>query len=291
MTVPIEVRELYPFQPKRLTVQSGVEMSYVDEGSGSPLLMVHGNPTWSFFYRRVIREFAGPTHRCIAPDHVGMGLSDKPQSYPYTLAQHAANLEKLVLELDLRDIDMLVHDWGGAIGLLVASRHPDRFRRLVISNTAAFRWPDLPPLLRLARVRWIGVLLIRGLNAFVLTTQYTASARRDRLRGPVRLGYTFPYNSWANRIATARFVQDIPVDAKDRAWPALLELEHGLTRLSAKPTLLLWGERDWCFTPAMRDRFKDFFPQARSVGLASAHHLLYEDAPEECLAALRDFLL
>lgn len=264
-------------------------MNYVDEGSGKPLLCVHGNPTWSFYFRRIIAEFRGD-RRVVAPDHVGCGLSDKPQKYRYTLGRHAANLEHLILKLDLRNIDLLVHDWGGPIGLTVAARHPDRFDRIMISNTAAFRSKDLPPLLWLARIPLLGELAIRGLNAFVLTTLTTATAHPERMRGAVRRGFTLPYDSWQNRIATARFVQDIPMDSMHPSWPDLVQLEMNLPRLSSKPVLLLWGERDWCFTTRMRDRFLDIFPHARSVGLASASHLLYEDEPEACLSTLRDFL-
>jgi cis-3-alkyl-4-acyloxetan-2-one decarboxylase len=262
-------------------------MNYVDEGRGKPLLLIHGNPTWSFYYRRVIDAYRD-TRRVIAPDHVGCGLSSKPQDYRYTMARHVANLENLVLSLDLQNIDLVVHDWGGPIGLSVAVRHPERFDRIVITNTAAFRSADLPRLLWMARLPLLGEVLIRGLNAFVLTTLATASAKP--ITGAVRRGFIHPYNSWANRIATARFVQDIPMEGTHPSWADLVQLEMRLPVLSSKPMLLLWGERDWCFTPKMRDRFLDIFPHARSVGLPQAHHLLWEDAPEACLAALDQFL-
>lgn len=287
MKVPADVAELYPFAQNRHRI-GDVSMNYVDEGSGKPLLLVHGNPTWSFYYRHVIAEFRND-RRVIAPDHVGMGLSDKPQRYRYTLGRHAANLEHLVLELDLRNIDLVVHDWGGPIGLAVATRHPERFDRIVISNTAAFRCKELPPLLWLARLPWLGEVVIRGLNAFVLTTLATATSHPERMKGAVRKGYTFPYDSWANRIATARFVQDIPMDSLHTSWPDLVQLEMNLPRLASRPILLLWGERDWCFTTAIRDRFRDIFPHAQSLGLEKAHHLLYEDQPETCLRVLREF--
>lgn len=265
-------------------------MHYVDEGSpeGRPLLLVHGNPTWSFYYRRVIEAFR-PHRRVIAPDHIGCGLSDKPQRYRYCFSRHVANLESLVLKLDLRDIDLVVHDWGGPIGLSVAGKHPERFSRICISNTAAFRSHHLPRLLWMARLPLVGEFLIRGLNAFVQTTLLTATAHPLRFRGGIRQGFVAPYNSWANRIATARFVQDIPTDSGHPSWPDLVMLEQSLPRLAAKPMMLLWGEKDWCFTKAMRDQFLDIFPHARSVGLPRAHHLLFEDEPEACLAALREF--
>ncbi len=288
MNLPTEVAALYPFASQHHRL-GDVRMHYVDEGAGKPLLLVHGNPTWSFYYRNLIQEFR-PRRRVIAPDHIGMGLSDKPQKYRYTLARHAANLESLILNLDLRDIDLLVHDWGGPIGLSVATRHPDRFDKIIISNTAAFRSSDLPRLLWLARIPLMGELLIRGFNAFVQTTLITATAYPHRMRGAVRKGYTLPYNSWANRIATARFVQDIPMNASHPSWPDLVQLEQGLPRLSTKKMLLLWGEKDWCFTTKMRDQFRDIFPHAQSVGFKKAHHLLYEDEPEGTLQTVKEFL-
>lgn len=286
--LPADVAALYPFESQHHRI-GDTTMHYLDEGSGAPLLMVHGNPTWSFYFRNLVQEFR-TRHRVVVPDHIGCGLSDKPQHYRYTLGRHVANLESLVLSLDLRDIDLLVHDWGGPIGLSVAVRHPERFRRIMITNTAAFRCPELPRLLWLARLPFLGEFFIRGFNAFVLTTLATATSRPERFRGALRKGYTFPYNNWKNRIATARFVQDIPMSASDYSWPDLVQLEQGLPRLATKPMLLMWGERDWCFTTVMRDRFLDIFPHAHSVRLETAHHLLFEDEPDACLEALREFL-
>ena len=288
MSLPADVAALYPFESQHHRVGE-VQMHYLDEGSGKPLLMVHGNPTWSFYFRNLVQEFR-TGHRVVVPDHIGCGLSDKPQHYRYTLARHAANLESLVLSLDLRDIDLLVHDWGGPIGLSVATRHPERFSRIIITNTAAFRSPHLPRLLWLARLPWLGEFLIRGFNAFVQATLITATARPERFRGALRKGFLLPYNNWKNRIATARFVQDIPMNVSHPTWPDLVQLERGLPRLASKPMLLLWGEKDWCFTTKMRDQFLDIFPHAHSVGLRSAHHLLFEDEPEACLEAVREFL-
>lgn len=286
--IPADVAELYPFA-SHFHRTGDFRMHYLDEGSGKPLLLVHGNPTWSFYFRRLVEAFR-PQRRVIAPDHIGCGLSEKPQHYRYSMARHVANLESLVLALDLRDIDLLVHDWGGPIGLSVATRHPERFSRIIITNTAAFRSHDLPRLLWLARLPWLGEFLIRGFNAFVQTTLITATSHPQRFRGALRRGFTFPYNNWKNRIATARFVQDIPMDSSHPSWPDLVQLEQGLPRLASKPIMLLWGERDWCFTTRMRDHFLDIFPHARSVGLAQAHHLLFEDEPEACLEAVREFL-
>jgi pimeloyl-ACP methyl ester carboxylesterase len=292
-----EIRAQYPFRPHYLPVHD-LRYHYVDEGplegragesngQGRPILMVHGNPTWSFLYRRLIQQLSG-RYRVIAPDHMGCGLSDKPQEYRYVMARHVANREALVLELDLKDITLVVHDWGGPIGLSVAARHPHRFRSLVITNTAGFRSNRMPSLLKLARTPLLGEWLIRGLNAFVLTTLATSAAKP--IRGAARAGFLAPYDSWKNRIATARFVQDIPTHPDHPSYTDLLLLERSLGSLRDKKTLILWGERDWVFSNHFRDRFRDYFPEATVRSLPQAHHLLFEDAPEEVAQAIEEHL-
>lgn len=276
----------YPFAPHYLDLQ-GLRYHYVDEGQGEPMLCVHGNPTWSFYWRRLVTAFS-PERRVIVPDHIGCGRSDKPQGYRYRLAQHIANLESLVFELDLKNITLCVHDWGGPIGLGMAVRHPDRIKRLVITNTAAFRAPILPWMLGIVRTPGIGDFLVRGLNAFVLGTVYTARAKP--LSQAAKAGYLAPYDSWKNRIATLRFVQDIPMHAGHPSYPDLLEIERGLPRLRDKPIQFIWGEKDYIFTPYFLRRFQHWFPEARTLSLPWAGHLLTEDAPEEMLATIREFM-
>lgn len=283
-----QVRDIYPFDGKFLDID-GLNYHYVDEGQGDPILMVHGNPTWSFLFRNFIRHLSSD-RRCIAVDHIGCGLSDKPQNYRYRLNRHVANLEHLLLTLDLRNVTLMVHDWGGPIGLGVAGRHPERFSRIIISNTAGFRSSRMPSILKVARLPLLGEFLIRGLNAFCETAARTALERRERMVGAVRRGYLEPYNSWANRIATARFVQDVPMSPEHPSYLALAEVEAGLSRLAHLPTLLMWGEKDWCFPPHFRDRFLEFFPNAQRVDLPLAGHLLYEDEPEITLESVRKFL-
>ena len=181
-----------------------------------------------------------------------------------------------------------MHDWGGPIGLGMAVRHPERIKRLVITNTAAFRSTHLPWMLGLVRTPGIGDLLVRGLNLFVLGTIYLARVRP--LSAAAKAGYLEPYDSWANRIATLRFVQDIPMTAGHPSWPDLEELERGLPRLRDKPVQFVWGERDFIFSPAFLRRFQEWFPEARTLSLPRAGHLLTEDAPAELLGAIREFL-
>ena len=132
-----DIKDLYPFESNFLELEDGLKMHYIDEGEGEVLLMLHGNPTWSFYYRNLIQSFQ-KKYRCIAPDHIGCGLSDKPQDYNYTLSTHIDNLEQLVNSLGLKDITLVMHDWGGSIGMGLAVRQPKLIKRLIIFNTAAF---------------------------------------------------------------------------------------------------------------------------------------------------------
>lgn len=279
----------YPFASHVQDV-GGAQLHYVDEGprAAEPLLFVHGNPTWSFYWRHAVRRFA-PAYRCVALDHIGCGLSDKPADYPYRLERHSANLERLVDALGLERITLVVHDWGGPIGLGFAGRHPERVARLVISNTAAFPGPA-PLRIRACRTPLLGALAVRGLNAFARLATSMAVEDPTRMTPEVKRGYLAPYSSYATRIATLRFVEDIPLSPEHPSWPALLEVERGLERLRQKPACLIWGEKDWCFTPAYRRRFEERLPRARVHKAEHAGHYVIEDAREDVLRWIADFL-
>lgn len=270
-------RSHYPFEGRTFPQPAG-RMNYVDAGAGRPILFVHGNPTWSFYWRAALTALQG-SHRVIAPDHLGCGLSDKPQDWTYRLGDHIDNLERLVLALDLRDITLVVHDWGGAIGMGVATRHPDRFRDFVITNTGAFRAPHIPLRIAVCRTPLLGELAVRGLNGFAGAAVYMATERG--LAPEARAGLLAPYDTWANRIATHRFVLDIPMSPAHPSWDTLVAIEEGLPALVNHPMRLVWGERDWCFTPWFRKEFERRFPRARSFPLADVGHYVMEDAPAE----------
>ena len=282
------MRAEYPFAPRWLDVPDG-RLHYVDEGprGAEAVLCVHGNPTWSFLFRRVIAGLS-PSHRVVAIDHLGCGLSDKPRGGRYTLAGHAENLERLALALGLERVTLLVHDWGGPIGLGFARRRPELVGRLAITNTAAF--PARVPLrIRACRAPIVGELLVRGANAFALAATRMALSDPARLSSAAREGLLAPYDSWANRIAIARFVEDIPVSERDPSWGELAEIERFLPRLAALPACVVWGVRDWCFTPAMLAEWRRRLPRAE-VHELDVGHWLYEEAPEEVLAILARFL-
>jgi len=259
-------------------------MHYVDEGpqDGEVVLCVHGNPTWSFYYRRLVQALSCD-RRVIAPDHIGCGLSVKPQDWSYRLADHIANLERLVLDLDLRNIHLVVHDWGGAIGTGVAVKHPERFRSISASNTAAFPSKRIPTRIDVCRLPVFGPLAIRGLNAFARAATIMAVEKRERMTTTVRAGYLAPYGNWQDRIATLRFVQDIPLSPKHPSFATLQEIDAGLPRLAHLPVNLYWGERDWCFTPEFRREWQARFPDAQVLAIEDAGHYVLEDAHEEII--------
>jgi pimeloyl-ACP methyl ester carboxylesterase len=278
----------YPFASHELKFD-GLRYHYVDEGSGPTLLFVHGNPTWSFAFRNLIKALS-PSYRVLAVDHIGCGFSDKPQNYPYRLAQHVANLERFVTELDLRDITLFAHDWGGAIGMGVATRLPERFSRFVLFNTAAFRSQRIPLRIAVCRIPGLGAIGVRGLNLFSRAALRMAVARPDRLTPAVRRGYLAPYGNWHDRVAVLRFVEDIPLSPTHPSYDTLVAIEEGLPKLRDRPMLFVWGERDWCFTTEFLDEFLRRFPNAESLRLPDAGHYVFEDAIEPIRARVQEFL-
>ena len=285
----------YPFDSHFLTLAEGLRYHYVDEPQPAEdrpvLLMVHGNPTWSYFWRSLITKF-GDQYRCVVPDHIGCGLSDKPDEaeYPFTLEQRIADLVQLIEHLDLKRITLIVHDWGGAIGMGAAIRMPDRFEQFVFMNTAAFRSTRCPMRIRLCRMAVLGRLALQGLNLFSLGTFWMASANKKNLTPEVRTALMAPYHSWNNRLAIYRFVQDIPLSPHHPSYETLKTIEDLLPMFRERRVCLIWGMLDWCFSPEYLKRFLQFFPGADVHRLEKAHHLLVEDAPEDVIAALGAFL-
>lgn len=280
--------EEYPFSQNYLTTSSGI-IHFVDEGQGPVLLFVHGNPTWSFAWRNLIKRFS-KTHRCIAIDHLGCGLSDKPQQEVYRLADHIERLQLLVETLDLEKITLIAHDWGGAIGSGVAGRLPQRFDRLVLLNTGAFRSQLIPFRIALCRIPLLGKLGMQGANLFAQAAVRMAVNEAYPLPEKIKKGYLLPYDSWKNRIAIDRFVKDIPLKLSHPSYPTLTEVEQNLSKLSDKPVLLPWGIKDWCFTPEFLKEFQQIFPEAQTVRFEKAGHYLFEERPQELGDAIEKFL-
>lgn len=285
---------LFPFAEHWHDRGQGIRMHYVDEGHGPPVVMLHGNPSWSFYYRNLVQALSGQ-FRCIAPDHVGMGKSDKPgaEAYPYTLQARIADLESLLQTLNLaQPLTLVVHDWGGMIGMAWATRYPQLVARLVILNTAAFGLPPgraLPWQLGLTRTP-LGTLLVRGFNGFSAAATTMAMARA-KMSAEVRAAYTAPYDSWANRLATLRFVQDIPLQAGDPGFDIVEATKAKLGLFAATPALIAWGGKDFVFDDHFLAEWQRLLPEARVVYLADAGHYVLEDAAAELVPQIKQFVL
>lgn len=283
--IPDWLRKLYPFEPRRFATPAG-EMSYLDEGprSDEAVLMVHGNPTWSFFYRDVVLALRGQM-RCIVPDHLGCGLSDKPQDWDYTLPNHIANLRALMDSLQLKRVHLVVHDWGGPIGLGALLAQPEKLGRVVILNTAAFADTVVPWRIRLCRTPLIGEVIVRAFNGFAWPATWMAVTKS--LSDDVQRGFLFPYDSWANRIATHRFVVDIPSGRGTASDRALAEIESRLPLLRGCEVCVIWGGQDFCFNDHYYERWGTVLPNASRTYLRSAGHYLIEDARTDVVGRIR----
>ena len=274
--------ELYPFEDRYADV-AGARVHYVDEGDGPPLLLLHGNPTWSFLYRELILGLRD-SYRCIAVDHPGFGLSAPPPGYRFTAVEHAAVLEELILGLDLTDVTMMVQDWGGPIGFAVAVRHPERFSAFVIGNTWA--WPKSDPATQLfSRMLGgpVGRRLIANRNLFVEQI-LPRGVRRIALPEVVMDAYRGPFPTPASRRPTAVFPREILA-----ARPFLAEVAGGLARLGDRPALIVWPTRDPAFREPERRRWEQLFPDHRTVVLEGAGHYIQEDAAPEIVASIRSW--
>lgn len=287
-------RDFVRTHPGRSIDRGGLLLHYIDEGAGPPVVMVHGNPTWGILFRHLIDELNG-SHRVVVPDHIGCGLSGKPGDarYTYTLASRVDDLEFLLDSLGLdHDLTLVLHDWGGAIGMAYAARYPDRVARLVVCNTAAFHKPaaqSFPVALAFFRDWSLGAFLVRGINAFCHGTAWIGCKRRPMPR-EIRAAYVAPYDSWQNRIAILRFVQDIPLVPADRSFALLSWVEERLSSLAAVPMLILWGMKDFVFDRHCLDEWLRRFPEAKVVRFPGAGHYLFEDEPEAVGLAVRSFL-
>ncbi len=281
-----KIKEEYPFESNFLEI-GPYKYHYVDEGSGSPLVMVHGNPTWSFYFRKLICEFR-KSNRVIAPDHLGCGLSDKPQDYHYRLETHIDNFEHLMFKLKLENITLVLHDWGGAIGMGFATRNPDKIKQLIILNSAAFSIKRFPLRIAICRLPWIGEIMIRKWNLFCYFA--TKMATYKKLSKTAKEGLLLPYDSFENRVAINQFVKDIPSSPDDSSYESLLEIEHALWMFRELKICLIWGMKDWCFNRAFLKQWQRFFPQAEIHKIRKTGHYLLEDSPEKVIEHMKGFL-
>jgi len=288
-----DLRHLYPFESHYLDL-NGFNYHYIDEGEGEPLVMVHGNPTWSFYFRELINKLS-PRYRTIVPDHMGCGLSDKPDinAYGFGLENRVDDLEILLDHLDVGDnVTLILHDWGGMIGMAYAVRHPERIRRLILLNTYAFlppadyRVPLSGQFIR--RAGPLASLAVLGLNLFSVGALYLAS--RKGLAKEVKRGLTAPYNCWNHRFAVLRFVLDIPLSPKDSSYHLAKTVDDNLALFSDTPILICWGEHDFVFNQSFLNEWQRRFPEAEIHRFPDAGHYVLEDVPEKIVPLIQDFL-
>lgn len=284
---------LFPFKRNYLD-RNGQQYHYLNEGSGEPVVMVHGNPSWSFYYRNLVKSLSA-NFQCIVPDHIGCGLSDKPadKDYQYTLKNRIDDLEALLDSLKINEnITLVVHDWGGMIGLGYAARHPQRIKRLVILNTAAFHLPEnksFPAALLICRNTYLGTVLVRAFNAFSSVASY-AGVKRKPMAKAIRQAYVAPFNSWKNRISTLRFVQDIPLLPHHKNYQLVSDISDSLVHFQKVPTIICWGLKDFVFDKHFLKIWKEKMPHAQVNEFDDCGHYILEDASEQVIPLIETFM-
>ena len=283
-----QFEELYPFKARSLELGS-LRYSYLDEGEGEVLLMLHGNPTWSFYYRNLVLGLKDQ-YRCVVPDHMGCGFSEKPFNYNYTLSQHIDNLEALVDSLQLQNITLVLHDWGGAIGMGFAVRHPEKIARIIVFNTAAFLSDHIPASINFCRLPVLGPIAILLFNVFVRGAFARACVHKERLTAKVREGYLAPYNTYHNRIGILRFIQDIPMNSRVPSYSVVKSIQEKLSQFQDCPMMIVWGKQDFCFDDHFFNRWKEYFPAAEVHEVMDAGHYVVEDAHERIIPWMQKFL-
>lgn len=283
---------LYPFQSRYMNI-GGHQLHYLEEGKGDPVVMLHGNPSWSIYYRDLLQQLS-LFHHCLVPDHIGMGFSDKPgdNTYTYTLSQRVSDLEMFLQGKGIdRNITLILHDWGGIIGMSFACRNPAAIKKIVLLNTAAFHLPKgkrLPLFIRATRTL-VGEWCLRGFNSFSLGATYLG-VRRTTMGRELRRAYTAPYNSWAARLAILRFVQDIPLKKSDPSFHLVTEVQNNLHLFSKTPVLIAWGMKDKVFDVRFLNKWMEYLPHAQVHRFDDCGHYVLEDAREEIGRLVMDFL-
>ena len=278
----------YPFQSHFLNLKDKLKLHFIQEGQGEKTVLVHGNPTWSFLFRHLVKDLTKNGFEAIAPDHIGCGLSDKPQDYSYTLKQHIENFSSFMKQFKEEKVNLVVHDWGGAIAFGWAVQNPERINKIVISNTAAFLSKNIPKRIALCKNPLFNSFIIRRCNGFARPALYMATAKG--LSKEAKKGFIHPYNNYKNRIAVAKFVEDIPLTKDHPSYQTLLDIEKKLPLLDRVPKLILWGMKDFCFDQTFLKQWESFYPDAEIKKFEEAGHYLFEDEKKRANQSILNFL-
>src|SRR5437763_3038359 len=270
----------YPFAPHWLAAD-GLRMHYVDEGAGAPVLLLHGEPTWSFLWRHVIPPVVASGRRAVAPDLIGFGRSDKPTDPGwYTYDRHVASVARLVAELDLRDIALVVHDWGGLIGLRFAVENADRVARLVILDTGV--WSGRAPSELWLRFREA----VRSVGGEIDIARLVEGGTQRGLTDEIRAAYNAPFPTPESKAGALAFPELVPVEPDHPTAAALEPVREGLARWP-KPAHVIWGGEDAVLPTAIAERFIALIPGATGPEvIPGAGHFLQEDSPAKVAAAI-----
>ena len=274
------LRLLFPFRSRFFPV-GRYRLHYIDEGTGPVLLLMHACPLWSFSFRRIIHEFSR-THRVVALDQMGYGLSDKPADFDYHLETHTDMLELFVRRMELENITLVMHGRGSTIGMAYAVRNPENIRAFVTLNAMGFSNFVLPLRLQLCRFRWLGAKIILGLDIF--------TRELNRFPRAVREAYRLPFPDNASKVAMLRFIEDIPCVPEDDSAQSMLEIESSLWMLREKPAAIVWAAKDWLYPMRCFRTWLKYFPAAEVHLLENAGRYLPEDEPGKLISILRNFL-
>lgn len=275
-------RSLFPFTSRVIDIDGNI-VHYIDEGNGPTLLLLHGNPTWSFLYRHIVRKLS-PHFRCIALDYPGFGLSIAKPGYAFLPREHSSVIEQFVDRLGLKDLSIMVQDWGGPIGLGFAGRRPELIRDVILGNT--FAWPATRSKGMSAFSKIVGSgpgrLLITRYNALAKWL-IPAGTNRKLIQGEMA-AYMGPFSTPASRLPMWIFARQIVASEE-----YLTQVEAGLSSLREKPALVVWGEADGAFRAPDRIHLLEHFPSHRVCLLPDAKHFIQENAPDEICSAILAF--
>lgn len=279
-------RRAYPFASHHLSLTAG-RMHYVDEGRGEPLLFVHGTPTWSFEYRHLLMALSRH-YRCVAPDHLGFGLSDRPVDFPYTPEAHAAALGEFVDRLGLTRFTLIAHDFGGPIAFPLALRDRSPVSRLVIMNTWCWPFADTPEMVRKAKIAGgpIGRALYRYANASLRLIMPSAYGDKRKLTPEIHRQYLSVFEDGESRVRVLHALAKALLGSQD----FYADLWHDAERLRRAPSLIVWGLKDSAFPPSFLDRWRALLPEARVAALEHAGHWPHEEDPARVIQAIETFL-
>jgi pimeloyl-ACP methyl ester carboxylesterase len=274
----------YPFNSNYFEI-NGYNLHYIDEGQGDTILFVHGTPSWSFDFRNIIKKLR-TDFRCVAIDHIGFGLSDKPEHYNYSTQNHSKTLEKFVFKKQLDNITLVVHDFGGPVGLNFAIQFPDRIKNLIVLNSWLWSSKDDPDFMKLRKILKSPLLpfLYRYLN-FSPKYILPKSFGDHKLSGRLLRQYTRPFADRTQRNGALAFARSL---LNDQDW--FEELWSKREPISNKPTLFIWGMKDPVLKPHFLEKFVSGFTNSETIRLKKCGHSPQEEQPEIVTKCMLNFL-